>query len=393
MDINKKVIVISKLFLFSEDNELIDANLKLIDYLINHGVTVGILSKKSTIIELETKIPSEYKEKIVFIGRGRLDREKIISEKQKGTIYALIGVVDLDAVFAFNCKIPLFNPEFIYKRSVVSDKVKNYGLPFWKFINIVNCLVAFEKYNKFYFGLYENPNYYVYSLINANTFYRPEDEVRIKEIFQTNLKGSQGTRDQKILLLLLFMLMGEVTTNPVYEEINYWGTFPSSKRDNIDTSAAFIKESVRVILGGGPKLGHEIFLRHKDMPSKHSSGKRRKDFRCDKDFDTLIINPKITHLIKNKAICIIDDYITNGYSAETAKHLLLQAGARKVIVLSIGKFGQNYYSTQYQLTGNLSQPNYQYNYVSENLNKNCNSKGEFFYTDNDLDILSYGDLI
>ncbi|UUV99478.1 phosphoribosyltransferase [Vagococcus luciliae] len=393
METNNKLIIMSKLFLFSENNELIVENLNLIDSLNDQGITVGILSKNNTLVELQNKIPSNYKEKILFINRGKQNEQVIINNKNQGLICALVGVVEADALFAFHCKIPLFNPEFIVNRIVVADKVKSYGLPFWNFIDVVNCLVAFENYKRYYFGLFESPNYYVYSLINANTFHKPEDEVRIKEIFQTNLKGSQGTRNQKILLLLLFMLMGEVTTNSIYEEINYWGTFPSSKRNNPNTSAAFIKESVRCILGKGPRGGHELFLRHTDMPSKHSSGNNRLNFKCDKDFDTLVVNPQIAHLIRGNSVCIIDDYITKGYSAETAKHLLLKAGARKVVVLSIGKFGQEYFSTQYQLLGDITQSNYQYNFVSQILNRKYNSNGESFYTDNDSDILSYGDLI
>lgn len=393
MSTTNKLIIISKLFLFSENNELIVRNLSLIDSLNDQGISVGILSKSNTLVELKNKIPSNYKKKILFINRGKQSEQKIINNKDQGLICALVGVVEADALFAFHCKIPLFNPEFIVNRIVVSDKVKNYGLPFWSFTDVVKCLIAFEKYKNYYFGLVVGSNYSVHSLINANTIHKPEDEVRIKEIFQTNLKGSQGTRDQKILLLLLFMLIAEVTTNSIYKEINYWGTFPSSKRNNLNTSAAFIKESVRVILGGGPRGGHELLLRHTDMPSKRSSGRNRMNYKCDKDFDTLVINPEVAHLIKGKSVCIVDDYITKGYSAEAAKHLLLEAGARKVVVLSIGKFGQEYYSTQYRLLGDITQPNYQYKYLSEILNKKYSSKGESFYTDNDSDILSYGDLI
>lgn len=73
------------------------------------------------------------------------------------------------------------------------------------------------------------------------------------------------------------------------------------------------------------------------MKSKHSSGLSRLQQKCNRDFETLKINDSLVDRIKGKVICIIDDYITNGYSAEAAKHLLLSAGAKKVIFLSIGK--------------------------------------------------------
>ena len=41
------------------------------------------------------------------------------------------------------------------------------------------------------------------------------------------------------------------------------------------------------------------------------------------------------------------------YSSEAAKHLLLEAGAKKVIFLAVGKYGYQYQSTQYNLVGNV----------------------------------------
>lgn len=388
-----KLIIVSKLFLFYENNELITQNLQFVDNMASKGIQIGIIAKSSTNAQLLRNLPTEYKDKVKFIGRGEGGKQEINRLKDNGILIALVGVVDQDAIFAFNCKLPLFNPEYIVNRIIVLDKVRRYGLPFGNFDDVANCLQAFQNYKQYYFGLSSLDNYTVFSLINANTFYRPEVEVRIKEIFQVNLKAYEGTRDQKILMILLFMLMAEVTRNPLYETIDYWGTFPSSKTDNLNTSASFIKESVRVILGGGPRGGHEIFLRHSDMVSKHQSGKNRLTNKCNRDFDTLIINPKIAHLIKGKSVCIIDDYITNGYSAETARHLLLSHGVKNVIVLSIGKFGTNYYSTNYELGGDLTKPNYPYRFINEILNGTHNSSYQSFYTDNNSDLLDYENLI
>lgn len=90
--------------------------------------------------------------------------------------------------------------------------------------------------------------------------------------------------------------------------------------------------------------------------------------------------------IKGKVICIIDDYITNGYSAEAAKHLLLSAGAKKVIFLSIGKFGSKYFLTNYDLN------EASYEFIGEELFQG-NSRGDFYDKYNDNEILNFTDLV
>lgn len=133
------------------------------------------------------------------------------------------------------------------------------------------------------------------------------------------------------------------------------GDFPSSKPDNTVTSVSFLKEALRVLIDGKPRRGPEILIRQMPMRSKHnSSSTLRLINKSDKDFDTLIVNPALVDKIKGKVICIIDDYITNGYSAESAKHLLFAAGAKEVIFLSFGKFGRKYHSTNYQIKGDVS---------------------------------------
>ena len=86
------------------------------------------------------------------------------------------------------------------------------------------------------------------------------------------------------------------------------------------------------------------------MQSKHTTrSTERINIKSNKDFETLIVNPELVNKIEGEVVCIIDDYITNGYSAEAAKHLLLAAGAKEVIFLAFGKFGTKYYSTNYKI--------------------------------------------
>ncbi|MGE7236723.1 phosphoribosyltransferase, partial [Bacillus paranthracis] len=106
-----KMIFISKLVFFTEDNELIEENLKFADLFYEKDIYLRIVARKSTINILQNKIPKEYKDKIKLLDRSSETKDKIKVLKKKGALFGMIGIVQEDAIFAFNCKIPLFNPE------------------------------------------------------------------------------------------------------------------------------------------------------------------------------------------------------------------------------------------------------------------------------------------
>lgn len=395
----EKVVFMSKLILFDENNKLLPDGLKIIERFKSNDIKIIILAKATTNRNLKNKIPIIYKENIFFWDRSDKSNKEILTQniKSGAIISAMIGVVDNDAIFSFHCKLPLFNPgKIIDNRVAISEKVEKYGLPFFDFETVIKCFFAYEAHKEKYFHIVSNNySYEAISLYNANTYYRPENEKIIKKIFETQLKSEINERNHAILILLLFSLINEVTTNRSFDEVNYWGTFPSSKSLNIDTSAAFIKESIRVIVGGGPRNGPEIFIRVSDMEAKHEKGTElRIHNRCEKDFETLIINPKIETVIKGKVVCIIDDYITYGHSAEAAKNLLFSAGVSKIIFLSMGKFGKKYYYSEYLLTGNFTLQGYNYSYSSGGLRRAYFENGKTCYNPNsDKEILNFLPLI
>lgn len=393
MNYYNKTVFISKLFFFNNRNELIDANLKIADYFFNEGVNVVIVARESTIRILAPQIPNEYGEKIQFLNRNKQNREDIKKLKDSGMIFAVIGIVNEDAIFSFNCKLPLFNPENMSSgRVTISEKVTKYGLPFFDYSNIVNCLKAFEIHERNYFHIKFNDQFSVISLNNANYYYRPQEEERVKQIFEANLKGGSNDRDSSILLILLFHLINEVTTNTYYNKVDYWGIFPSANPDNKETSVHFLKEAARIIIDSKPVNGTDILIRHSTMKSKRRNSKSRLTNKSDRDFETLIVNPDLVNKIKDKVICIIDDYITNGYSAEAAKHLLLTAGAKEVIFLSFGKFGQKYYSTEYDIKGDVSGA-FTYKFIDQIIyNNNFNGK-RIYNPKNDLEIIKFNKMI
>lgn len=386
----QKAIFMSKQFFFDKSNQFKESGRNILDLFNQNNIVVAILAQRQTIGVLSPNVPSEYKDNLKFISRDRSKWHHVNDFQRKGNMVAIVGVVQEDAIFAFQSKIPLFNPSSL--GFDVDTKIDQYGLPIACLQDIIDCYKAFEIHQDNYFRMDFADDFTVVSLNNANTLYRPLEEARIKEIFKANLKGDIQSRNHKILLLLLFHLVNEVTTNVFYEEVDYWGTFPSSNPANTLTSISFLKESVRCIVGGGPRKGAELFLRIKEKPPKHLSGTKKYSDKGKEDFETLIVNPQHYSKIKGKVICIIDDYITTGYSSEVAKTLLFAAGARKVIFLSIGKFGKKYFSTNYDIQGNVSK-HYAANLVGE-VGYGATYNGHPFYNyNNETEILKFGNIL
>lgn len=394
-----RIIILSKLTLFSSNNQLDMSKLYIVDKFIDDGIQVAILAGVNTIRILRNELPEPYNEKIKFFDRNsRLLKDKIREARKKDFLISILGAVDQDAIFAFNCKIPLFNSQIMLQNDLVVDtKVSSYGLPISNFQDIIDCYKAFDINKDNYFRFDENERFSVVSINNANTMgsNRAMEEIRIKRIFETNLKADNESYNKKILLFLLFQLINKVLSDRMFDSVDFWGTFPSSRVGNTETSASFLKEAVRVIVGGMPIKSRgivpEILIRHNDMQSKHTNNNRL-SYKCNKDFETLILNPLLRDKIRGKCVCIIDDYITNGYSAEAAKHILFQAGVEKVIFLSMGKFGKKYFETNYQLSGDVSNPNYNYAFVNEQELSGYSYRISYDLK-NDIGILDFGEIV
>src|SRR5699024_12511482 len=132
------------------------------DKFYENEVKLTVVAQKSTIRKLNPLIPESYKEKRGMIDRGSDSKNKVKALKEKGASMGMMGIVDQDAIFSFNCKIPLFNPEQVSSGRVeISEKVSNYGLPIIEFQNVIDCLKSYEIHKDINFKFF---------LINKFTF-------------------------------------------------------------------------------------------------------------------------------------------------------------------------------------------------------------------------------
>ena len=156
-----------------------------------------------------------------------------------------------------------------------------------------------------------------------------------------------------------------------FRDVQDWAIAPSSSTE-LNQVMLELKERVRLMMYG--RKSAAIFLRHENA-SKSSSDNpnaRRDDNNyCQKHFQTIIINPLYRRKLKDRVVCVMDDYLTNGNTFETLRNLLVACKVKKIIFVAIGKFihrDENCYSKKiFSIEGDVYQPGYTATYQSKEL--------------------------
>lgn len=97
----------------------------------------------------------------------------------------------------------------------------------------------------------------------------------------------------------------------------------------------------------------DLLIRHTDAPKSQYQGRMRNIYD---QFQTINVNAAHGDRLQGKSILVLDDFTTTGYSLETARRMLLQAGARDVVGLAIGKWGITYSITNIEKSWDPFQP-------------------------------------
>ena len=241
----------------------------------------------------------------------------------------------------------MINPRIFIEDVEVGSKVEEYGILFDNMDDVILSINLLSVHSKNFFEYEEDEDFQIISVLNGMNGYKEDD---LRDLFKVNVKDEVG-KTERMMNLIYFYILSETIRNPIFEEVAIWGNFPSSSGAE-NESMVFLKEALRVT--HGKKIKKQMLIRNQKSPKKHVTSKgARLQRKCSIDFQTIIVNSDLKKSIKGKVVCIIDDYCTNGYSSEAAKHLLLKAGAKKVIVLTVGKYTYGYYTTNYELTGNV----------------------------------------
>lgn len=263
----------------------------------------------------------------------------------------VLAGTESDALMCFQNKLLMLSARWL-PHTDDTKKVHGYGIG-------VDTPQAVDDFLRRFLVLSENYYYSIqnvdevtslYSIMNANTkaHWIPEDEKNASDSIRAILKeGSDASRT-----VAHYFLLSMYSKLEVLREVDLWTVYPSSGAEEYNPVLLNLKNELRLTFGFRAK--EDLLIRHTNSGKRHEMSKKtRVGTGCNIQFDTIIINPKMKGKLKDKTVCIIDDYTTYGSSCETARYLLKEAGVAKIIFITIGKFGREYYKYDYTLAGDV----------------------------------------
>ncbi|MCG2611489.1 phosphoribosyltransferase [Flavobacterium sp. SM15] len=271
----------------------------------------------------------------------------------------VLGAKEDDFILAANSKLILLTADYA-KQNNPEDRIyaNKYGICILNADRLRFFIDHFLNINKpWYYTLQVDEDTKLYGLTNAMTLRENNQTVRqIGDKLRDYLKeGLTEFRNPFLIyaLISVYQIFKEAS------EINYWGYYPSSTAaENVELKT--FKEVLRMSFKSTPKK-EDILIRHKpSVARKTMSETRRVENGCDSEFDSIIVNPAISHLIYGKNVCIIDDFTNHGTSCEAVRHLLKKAGVNKIIFIALGKFRVDYKIYNYELDGDVCEVGYTY---------------------------------
>lgn len=352
-----KIIVFTRLTIFDEDFVMYDKINEFLSELNNEGHTIVMLSHSPRSLErMKSIFEEEFNFEIQCLFRNAF-KTAVNKDNAKNIIF--IGSSDEDLHLAAQKKVLIINPGWSVKKD---DLPARYGITLESPLQLLEAIKIIANQNKWYFELDIDENTKLLALTSANTHNKDTTEVEILEGFQRLLKSG----DRKYFNTLYFHLISGVMKNDLLREVGLWGTFPSST-GKINEEVEELKERCRYLTG--LKMNEPLFIRHTLVSkSHHTHHSVRLSEGCTKHFNSIHLNPYYSKRIKGKVVCVIDDYTTNGISFETARNLLFSAGAKKVILLALGRFKKGregiYQYESYEITGDVTTNNYEYELLS-----------------------------
>jgi Haloacid dehalogenase-like hydrolase len=151
--------------------------------------------------------------------------------------------------------------------------------------------------------------------------------------------GSYPTIGRIAMPTLDFMtyhILSSVYADGLYRTADTWTIYPGSRGG--------ANPALSTLAGPFARLFRDRFV--PDLLERHTRAKDQGETRqaggnvdWTNQFNTIRLNPQHRQRIDGKRIRVIDDFITQGFSAECARILLTEGGATEVVVISIGKYG------------------------------------------------------
>lgn len=217
-----------------------------------------------------------------------------------------------------------------------SGKPMNYGLHAYYPKAIEDYLLTFGRQDPPYFG-------WQYSSTCSDTM-KPIDIRSLigqmgntRNILEAVLKEHRdikiGSKTVSVAAVLFHYFVSQCYLSGLISNIDWVTIYPGHKVNSINPILTAFSHDIAPVFRDSFKP--DLLIRHQDAPKSQFQGSARNIYD---QFKTILVNPAYHRKLTGKTVLVIDDFTTHGYSLETARRMLLQAGAESVVGISIAKF-------------------------------------------------------
>ena len=136
-----------------------------------------------------------------------------------------------------------------------------------------------------------------------------------------------------ISYILFHYFVSQCYFSNLIKDIDWITVYPGHEQESLNpVLKAFSKYIAQMFRD---KFIPDLIVRHQNAPKSQFQGDQR---NIVDQFRTVHLKSSYREKIKHKTILVLDDFTTCGYSLETARRMLLQADADKVVCLAMAKF-------------------------------------------------------
>jgi hypothetical protein len=186
-----------------------------------------------------------------------------------------------------------------------------------------------------------------------------------------------GRRKTPLGGILFHYLVSQSYLSGLIQDIDCVTVFPGHKANSVnpilDEYSGIVRKTFR------QSYMPNLLIRHTDAPdSRRTAGADREVFE---QFRTILVNPSFERQVRDKNILVLDDFTTSGCSFETARHMLLNAGANNVVGLAVAKWGNSYAQTRVTKDWNPFEPCplQRTDFVSTRITRSLNRQADVYF--------------
>jgi hypothetical protein len=220
-------------------------------------------------------------------------------------------------------------------------KPREYGLPVTDPKAIIDYLETFGSIPDPYFGWMFPVDGVEEVYANVDVRALIDQQENLRPVLERVLKNDEniviGANAVPVGSVLMHNLVGSCYQSGLIQDVDTVTLYPSSTPGGESQLLRYISGEMSRVFRDA--YVDDLLVRHTPAPSSRGLRDAREIIT---QFRTILVNPERRAKVEGRNILVLDDFTAWGYSLETARQMLLAAGAAKVTALAIAKFRKSY---------------------------------------------------